>query len=111
MSVVTSIPMMSPPPPPPSTTCNTTEVLSVCANLINEAVRANVDIPPNPNGPAARECCPLIQGLADVEAAVCLCVAVKAAVSPIVNVGINATVDVVLNVCNRPNSAIKCPNN
>nr|GMD52074.1 14 kDa proline-rich protein DC2.15-like [Ipomoea batatas] len=117
LSVVTSIPlphpMMSPPPPPPppSNTCNTTQVLSVCANLINEAVRANVGIPPSPNDPAARECCPLIQGLVDVQAGLCLCAAVKADVSPIVDVDIDTTVKVVLNVCNRPNSAIKCPNN
>nr|GLL39372.1 Bifunctional inhibitor/lipid-transfer protein/seed storage 2S albumin superfamily protein [Ipomoea trifida] len=95
--------MMSPPPPPPS---NTTQVLSVCANLINKVAFA---LPPHPNGPAARECCHLIQGLVDV----CLCVAVKAAVSPIANnVDIQTLLDVVLYFCNNPpNSAIKCPNN
>nr|GMC70483.1 14 kDa proline-rich protein DC2.15-like [Ipomoea batatas] len=107
LSVVTSTPhpMMS--PPPPSTTCpNNTTDLKVCVDLMR-AVRANVDI--SPNDPS-RECCTLIEGLVDLEAIACLCIAADVNVGQIVN--LNATVSVALEVCNRniPLSDIKCPN-
>ncbi|KAK9668337.1 hypothetical protein RND81_13G053000 [Saponaria officinalis] len=45
--------------------------LGVCANVLN-LLKLKVGNPPNGN-----ECCPLVQGLIDADAAVCLCTNIK----------------------------------
>ncbi|KAG8043024.1 hypothetical protein GUJ93_ZPchr0064g2745 [Zizania palustris] len=71
------LPPPPPPPPPPSTTPSfkkcpvNTLKLSACANVLS-AISAEVGKVP------AEPCCSLINGLADLEAAVCLCTAIKA---------------------------------
>ncbi|PNX73625.1 proline-rich protein, partial [Trifolium pratense] len=71
-------PNASPPPkasaPPPSTTqkCpSDTLKLGVCADVLG---LVNVIV----GSPASSKCCALIQGLADLDAALCLCTAIKA---------------------------------
>ncbi|CAI9274241.1 unnamed protein product [Lactuca saligna] len=59
--------------------------LGVCANVLGRLLGLDVGNPPN------RPCCSLIEGLVDLEAATCLCTAIKANV-----LGIN------LNVYIRP---------
>ncbi|KAL6651176.1 hypothetical protein ACP70R_010101 [Stipagrostis hirtigluma subsp. patula] len=44
--------------------------LGVCANMLN-LIKAKVGVPPT------EPCCPLLEGLVDFEAAVCLCTAIK----------------------------------
>ncbi|EAZ16912.1 hypothetical protein OsJ_32394 [Oryza sativa Japonica Group] len=44
--------------------------LRVCANVLNGALGVNV-------GHGPYDCCPLLAGLADADAAVCLCTAVE----------------------------------
>ncbi|CAM0871198.1 unnamed protein product [Alopecurus aequalis] len=76
------------PAPAPSSTGGTCPIdplkLRVCVNVLN-VVRLN------------QQCCPLLAGLADLDAAVCLCNAIKANVLGIVNVDL--PLDLVLLVC------------
>uniref|UniRef100_A0A0D3E8F2 Bifunctional inhibitor/plant lipid transfer protein/seed storage helical domain-containing protein n=1 Tax=Brassica oleracea var. oleracea TaxID=109376 RepID=A0A0D3E8F2_BRAOL len=50
--------------------------------------------------PPVKPCCSLIEGLADLEAAVCLCTALKANVLGI-NLKLPINLSVLLNVCSR----------
>ena len=71
----TPTPPIIPPPvvPTPSTgRCSIdTLKLKVCANVLN-LLKLKLGVPAN------EQCCPLIGGLADLDAAVCLCTAIKA---------------------------------
>nr|GMC98435.1 14 kDa proline-rich protein DC2.15-like [Ipomoea batatas] len=68
--------------------------LGVCANLLGGLVGAVVGSPPT------LPCCSLIAGLADLEAAVCLCTAIRANVLGI-NLNIPVALSLVLNDCGR----------
>ncbi|GKA30682.1 14 kDa proline-rich protein DC2.15-like protein, partial [Tanacetum coccineum] len=58
--------------------------------------------------PPVKPCCTLIQGLADVEAAVCLCTAIKANVLGI-NLNVPVSLSLLLNVCGKKvPSGFKC---
>lgn len=104
-TLVTSnyVPACSPPPPPkspkphhhktvPATCPKDTLKLGVCADLLN-IVHVVVGAPPKP-------CCTLIAGLADLEAAICLCTAIKANVLGI-NLNIPLSLSAVLNNCGK----------
>ncbi|KAJ8543544.1 hypothetical protein K7X08_006067 [Anisodus acutangulus] len=86
-------------PPTPSTSkgynkCpKDTLKLKVCANLLNDLVHVVV-------GSSPSSCCSLIENLADVDAAVCLCTAIKANV---LGTHLNATVSLslLLNNCGK----------
>ncbi|GAB4834201.1 hypothetical protein Ancab_032466 [Ancistrocladus abbreviatus] len=83
------------PSPPTSTTCpRDTLKLGVCANLLNDLIHLVVGTPPK------TPCCSLLKGLADLEAAVCLCTAIKANV---LGIGLNIPVDLslLLNYCGK----------
>uniref|UniRef100_N1R5U3 Cortical cell-delineating protein n=1 Tax=Aegilops tauschii TaxID=37682 RepID=N1R5U3_AEGTA len=59
--------------------------------------------------PASEQCCPLLSGLADLDAAVCLCTAIKANV---LGIKLNVPVDLVLllNQCGKTCPAdFTCP--
>uniref|UniRef100_A0A0E0B8F4 Bifunctional inhibitor/plant lipid transfer protein/seed storage helical domain-containing protein n=1 Tax=Oryza glumipatula TaxID=40148 RepID=A0A0E0B8F4_9ORYZ len=87
----------SPPPPPavPTPTVGTCPI-----NVLNLAVCANVL---SLNVPSS-QCCTLLQGLADLDAALCLCAALKANILGVINVDALVDVTLILNSCNR-----KCP--
>ncbi|XWS32361.1 hypothetical protein CRYUN_Cryun23aG0152900 [Craigia yunnanensis] len=68
--------------------------LGVCANLLNGLVHLVIGTPPK------SPCCPLIQGLADLEAAVCLCTAIKANVLGI-NLNVPISLSLLLNYCGK----------
>ena len=70
-------------PPPPSSPSTPTPTpasrgrcprdalkLGVCANVLG-LIKAKVGVPP------AEPCCPLLEGLVDLEAALCFCTAIK----------------------------------
>ncbi|XP_047083433.1 cortical cell-delineating protein-like [Lolium rigidum] len=86
--------------PPPSTShCSIgTLKLQVCANVLN-LVKLKLGVPAN------EQCCPLLKGLADLDAAVCLCTAIKANV---LGLKLNVPVDLnlLLNKCGKT-----CPEN
>ncbi|XP_059643896.1 14 kDa proline-rich protein DC2.15-like [Cornus florida] len=86
-------PNPNPTPTPSTATCPRDALkLGVCANLLGGLIGVVVGDPPK------TPCCTLIQGLADLEAAVCLCIAIKANVLGI-NLNIPISLSLLLNVC------------
>ncbi|CBI31904.3 unnamed protein product, partial [Vitis vinifera] len=75
-------------------TCPNTLKLGVCVDLLGGLLGVVVGNPPK------TPCCSLIQGLADLEAAVCLCTAIKANVLGI-NLNIPLSLSLLLNVCSK----------
>ncbi|KAF3448284.1 hypothetical protein FNV43_RR08997 [Rhamnella rubrinervis] len=109
----TLLPVPSPPPvpvpmpsPAPSaiTTCPIDALkFGVCANLLSGLLNITLGLPPK------QPCCSLIQGVADLEAALCLCTAIRA---NILGINLNATlsVSVLLNECgNGVPRGFQCP--
>ncbi|XP_048543142.1 cortical cell-delineating protein-like [Triticum urartu] len=97
---VVPTPPIRPPPVVPSTgggrcPINTLK-LGVCADVLN-LVKLKIGVPAN------EQCCPLLGGLADLDAAVCLCTAIRA---NILGIQLNVPIDLVLllNQCGK-----KCP--
>ncbi|KAI5655683.1 hypothetical protein M9H77_32870 [Catharanthus roseus] len=83
------------PSPPAKGTCpKDTLKLGVCANLLNDLVHLVVGTPPK------TPCCTLIKGLADLEAAVCLCTAIKANILGI-NLNVPLSLSLLLNYCGK----------
>ena len=93
------------PPPPPSGggggSCPINALkLEVCANVLN---LLKLNIPPRND-----QCCPLLEGLVDLDAAVCLCTAIKA---NILGINLNLPIDLslILNYCgNTVPTGFKC---
>ncbi|XP_058106606.1 14 kDa proline-rich protein DC2.15-like [Magnolia sinica] len=85
-------PNPTPTPTPSRGTCPRDALkLGVCANLLG-LVNVVVGSPPT------LPCCSLIQGLADLEAALCLCTAIRANVLGI-NLNIPVSLSLILNNC------------
>ncbi|KAL6642729.1 hypothetical protein ACP70R_020910 [Stipagrostis hirtigluma subsp. patula] len=97
------------PPPPPGGGNNDGSCpinalrLEVCANVLN-LLRLNIGVP------ADEQCCPLLEGLVDLDAAVCLCLAIRANILGIVlNVPLN--LNLLLNFCHKDRvPGFTCPN-
>ncbi|XP_054810428.1 14 kDa proline-rich protein DC2.15-like [Prosopis cineraria] len=68
--------------------------LGVCANILNGPVGAVVGSPPD------HPCCSLLEGLVDLEVAVCLCTAIKANILGI-NINIPISLSLLLNACEK----------
>ncbi|XP_010455696.1 PREDICTED: lipid transfer protein EARLI 1-like [Camelina sativa] len=68
--------------------------LGVCGNVLSRLL--NIQL----GQPSAQQCCSLIQGLVDVDAAVCLCTALRANILGI-NLNVPISLSVLLNACNR----------
>ncbi|PNT44955.1 hypothetical protein POPTR_003G111400v4 [Populus trichocarpa] len=68
--------------------------LGVCADLLGSLLNVTVGSPP------VKPCCSVIQGLLDLEAAVCLCTAIKANILGI-NLNIPLSLSLLLNVCGK----------
>lgn len=94
-----------PPPPKPhkhhhhhhhkAATCpKDTLKLGVCANVLNDLVHLVVGTP------ATTPCCSLLGDLVDLEAAVCLCTAIKANVLGI-NLNVPVSLSLLLNYCGK----------
>lgn len=61
-----------PPPPPPADTCPIDALkLGACVDLLGGLVHIGL------GDPVANECCPVLAGLVELEAAVCLCTTLK----------------------------------
>lgn len=109
LSTVSSTCPPPPPPPPPTPTApapapSTCPDLKVCANLLGDMLKINV------GSQQTRPCCSLIQGLADLEAAVCLCATIRANVLGVLNVNIKLLVQLLLNTCGKTLPAgFECP--
>ncbi|CAM0871188.1 unnamed protein product [Alopecurus aequalis] len=96
-------PVTPTPVPPTGGVCSIdTLKLSVCANVLN-LLKLNLGVLSN------NKCCPLLSGLTDLDAAVCLCTAIKANV---LGINLNVPVDLVLllNQCGKTCPAdFSCP--
>ncbi|KAI3453515.1 hypothetical protein Pfo_010178 [Paulownia fortunei] len=88
-------PKPKPKPGPSKGSCpRDTLKLGVCADLLGGLIGITIGTPPK------TPCCSLIQGLADLEAAVCLCTAIKANVLGI-NLNVPLSLSLLLNVCSK----------
>ncbi|XVF51704.1 hypothetical protein PTKIN_Ptkin04bG0205700 [Pterospermum kingtungense] len=68
--------------------------LGICAKLLNGTIGAEVGNPPD------HPCCSVLLGLVDLEAAVCLCTAIKANVLGI-NINIPISLSLLINTCGK----------
>ncbi|KAK6926384.1 Hydrophobic seed protein domain [Dillenia turbinata] len=67
------VPPVSPPPHPDPVTCATDVLrLAVCKTLLNELKNGSVP------APLSTPCCSVLEPMVDMEAAICLCTAIKA---------------------------------
>ncbi|VVB15188.1 unnamed protein product [Arabis nemorensis] len=88
-------PKPTPSPSPTTAKCPRDALkLGVCANVLNGLLNITLGKPP------VEPCCTLIQGLADLEAAACLCTALKANILGI-NLNIPISLSLLLNVCSK----------
>ncbi|KAL0550378.1 hypothetical protein IC582_014887 [Cucumis melo] len=106
-SLVTSHQPVQPPNPvqPPSPTPPTNNGATCPRNTLNIAACANVlnlvsllNNQPNQSYPP---CCSLIQGLADLEARVCLCTALRLKVGSLVSLIVPINLNLIVNNCDR----------
>ncbi|CAL9064400.1 unnamed protein product [Musa banksii] len=97
-------PSKKPPTPSPASGACPVDALKLggCANVLDGLIHAKVGKPPK------EPCCSLIDGLVDLEAAVCLCTAIKANVLGIhLNLPINLSL--LLNYCGKQSpTGFKC---
>ncbi|WVZ62400.1 hypothetical protein U9M48_012156 [Paspalum notatum var. saurae] len=78
--------------------------LEVCANVLN-LLKLNIPVSVND------ECCPLLEGLTDLDAAICLCTAIKANVLGI-NIKVPIDLSILLNHCGKTCPPdFTCPSN
>ncbi|KAE9586448.1 hypothetical protein Lal_00044648 [Lupinus albus] len=85
---------VKPTPTPSKQKCpNDTLKLGVCANVLG---LVNVVV----GSPASSKCCALLQGLTDLEAAICLCTAIKANVLGI-NLNVPISLTLLLSACQK----------
>ncbi|CAH8358380.1 unnamed protein product [Eruca vesicaria subsp. sativa] len=87
------VPKPTPSAPAIQTCPKDTLKLGVCVKALN---LLNVTL----GAPPVKPCCSLIDGLVDVEAAVCLCTALKASILGI-NINLPINLSLLLNVCDR----------
>ncbi|ESQ29142.1 hypothetical protein EUTSA_v10023747mg [Eutrema salsugineum] len=88
-------PTPSPSPTPTTEKCPRDALkLGVCANVLNGLLNITLGKPP------VEPCCNLIKGLADLEAAACLCTALKGNILGI-NLNIPLSLSLLLNVCSK----------
>ncbi|KAJ7962130.1 putative 14 kDa proline-rich protein DC2.15 [Quillaja saponaria] len=69
--------------------------LGACANVLGGLLNPVLGKPPK------EPCCGLIRGLVDLDAAVCLCTAVKANILGIINLNIPVDLSLLLNYCGK----------
>ncbi|XP_010539640.1 PREDICTED: lipid transfer protein EARLI 1-like [Tarenaya hassleriana] len=91
------------PSPVPSGKCpRDTLKLGICLNVLKGLVDLQLGQPP------VKPCCSLIEGLADLEAAACLCTVLKANVLGL-KLNVPVSLSLLLNVCKRKApSGFKC---
>nr|XP_016460223.1 PREDICTED: 14 kDa proline-rich protein DC2.15-like [Nicotiana tabacum] len=88
-------PKPTPTPSPSEGKCPTDALkLGVCANVLNGLLNVTLGTPP------VKPCCSLLGNLVDLEAAVCLCTALKANILGI-NLNIPISLSLLLNVCSK----------
>ncbi|CAL9045552.1 unnamed protein product [Musa banksii] len=91
-------------PPPPSGKCPVdTLKFAACANVLGGLINFEIGTPPK------EPCCSLLGGLADAEAALCLCTALKTNVLGL-NLNIPISLSLLVNYCgNGVPAGFQCP--
>ncbi|XP_042401245.1 14 kDa proline-rich protein DC2.15-like [Zingiber officinale] len=88
-------PKPGPPAPPAEAKCPRDALkLGVCANVLSGLLNVTLGTPPK------EPCCPLLQGLADLEAAVCLCTALKGNILGL-NLNLPISLRLLVNYCGK----------
>ncbi|TXG62184.1 hypothetical protein EZV62_013547 [Acer yangbiense] len=87
-------PLYPPPAPAPAKCPKDTLKLGACVDLLG---LVNIVVGSPPSG---SKCCALLQGLADLEAALCLCTAIKANVLGI-NLNVPVSLSLILSSCQK----------
>ncbi|KAI7733189.1 hypothetical protein M8C21_006455 [Ambrosia artemisiifolia] len=91
----TPSPPPNPTPPPSNGTCPRDALkLGICADVLGSLLGLIIGNPP------VEPCCSLLDGLVDLEAAICLCTAIKANVLGI-NLNVPLSISLLLNVCSK----------
>ncbi|CAN0839487.1 pEARLI1-like lipid transfer protein 2 [Linum grandiflorum] len=91
----TPTPTPTNPTPTPSGKCPIDALkLDVCADVLSNLLNIRIGSTP------AQSCCSLINGLADLDASVCLCTAIKANILGI-NLNLPISLSLLLNACNK----------
>ncbi|GAA0146304.1 hypothetical protein Leryth_024534 [Lithospermum erythrorhizon] len=67
----------------------------ICGDWLNGLVHETIGAQPS------SKCCSLVKGLADLEAAICLCTAIRANVLGILNVKVPVALSLVVNTCGK----------
>ena len=93
-----------PPPTPVKKGCPFNALkLSACVDVLGGLIHIGI------GGGAAEKCCPLLRGLADLDAALCLCTAIRAKVLNI-NLLLPIALELLVNDCGKHvPSDFKCP--
>ncbi|XP_024038377.1 36.4 kDa proline-rich protein [Citrus clementina] len=93
------------PPPPKQQTCPIDALkLGACVDVLGGLIHIGL-------GDSAKEkCCPLLQGLADLDAAVCLCTAIRLKALNLINLLVPISLQVLVNDCGKyPPAGFQCP--
>ncbi|XP_060183382.1 14 kDa proline-rich protein DC2.15-like [Lycium barbarum] len=104
----TPMPMPTPTPTPSLSSQDKCSIdtlkLGVCANVLGNLLGFKIGNSSN------KPCCSLIQGLVDLDAALCLCIAINANVLGI-NLNVPISLSLLLNACDeKVPSGFQCPN-
>ncbi|XP_059452247.1 36.4 kDa proline-rich protein-like [Corylus avellana] len=98
-----SPPVVPSPTPPAGNTCSIdTLKLGACVDLLGGLVHVGI------GGSAKDTCCPVLQGLADLDAAVCLCTTIKAKLLNI-NIIVPIALQLLVDCGKTPPEGFKCP--
>ncbi|XP_011002408.1 PREDICTED: 36.4 kDa proline-rich protein isoform X4 [Populus euphratica] len=97
-------PIVKPPPTPPKQeTCPIdTLKLGACVDVLGGLIHVGI------GSSAKDECCPLLEGLVDLDAALCLCTAIKAKLLNI-NLIIPIALELLVDCGKTPPEGFKCP--
>ncbi|CAN8308407.1 unnamed protein product [Cochlearia groenlandica] len=97
-----SVPSPNPKPvPPPSTPSSSRNCpidvlkLGACGDILSGLLNLQL------GQPSSQQCCSVVEGLVDLEAAVCLCTALRANIVLGINLDVSVSLSVLLNKCNR----------
>ncbi|KDO38754.1 hypothetical protein CISIN_1g040356mg [Citrus sinensis] len=94
-----------PPPPKQQKTCPINALkLSACVDVLGGLIQIGL-------GDSAKEkCCPLLHGLVDLDAAICLCTAIRIKAPNLINLLVPISLQVLVNDCGKyPPAGFQCP--
>ncbi|KAH9737418.1 hypothetical protein KPL71_018434 [Citrus sinensis] len=95
------------PPPPTQQTCSINALkLGACVDVLGGLIHIGL-------GDGAKEkCCPLLYGLADLDAAICLCTAIKIKALSLIDILVPISLQVLVSDCGKhPPAGFQCPIN